>query len=88
MAYDDDFGNKKRKILSARPNVEISELEKLKESNPHDISKFERPYSLGKKESGNIYLLPILPFDVGPNNLFRIFKETIPIAHEPRFPTR
>ena len=27
-------------------------------------------------------MLPLLPFDVGPNNLFRVFKESIPIAYE------
>lgn len=33
-----------------------------------------------QKQSNNRFLLPVLFFDVGPNNLYRLFKETIPIA--------
>ena len=63
-----------------RPNVELSYLQSIPHGHSYDITKFNAPRALAEKIPGDKYLLPILPFDVGPNNLFRIFKESIPIA--------
>ena len=63
-----------------RPNVELAYLQSIPHGHSYDITKFNAPRALAEKIPGDKYLLPILPFDVGPNNLFRIFKESIPIA--------
>ena len=63
-----------------RPNVELLYLQSIPHGHSYDITKFNAPRALAEKIPGDKYLLPILPFDVGPNNLFRIFKESIPIA--------
>jgi hypothetical protein len=53
------------------------DVEVLKENRDihfYSIRKFQRPTIGSPKPPLPKYLLPMLPFDVGPNNLFRAFK--------------
>ena len=56
---------------------DVSELMESRNKQFYSISKFRRPTLSGEKPVLPKYLLPILPFDVGPNNLFRAFKARV-----------
>nr|XP_039273478.1 uncharacterized protein LOC120347527 isoform X1 [Styela clava] len=58
----------------------ISELEKQEYYNEFFKSSAFQSTDRKQKQSNGNFLLPVLFFDVGPNNLYRLFKETIPIA--------
>ena len=70
--------NRKQELLK---DMDIQKLMNDRNRQYYSIAKFRRPTLGGIKESiVGKYLVPVLPFDVGPNNLFRHFKEAIPIA--------
>ena len=51
------------------------------EKSLHSITKYSRPEIPAERKNYNKkFLVPVLPFDVGPNNLFRHFKEAVPFA--------
>ena len=52
----------------------VEDLMKERDRVFYSIKKFKRPTYSKPKPTLPKYLLPILPFDVGPNNLFRTFK--------------
>ena len=67
---------------SARPRIDLDHLRRIKNGRFHDISKYKRPTIVKKLDPTDHFLLPILPIDVGPNNLFRILKQSMPFASE------
>ena len=70
------------RIKSARPQLDLDALRKIKNGKLYNIDAFKRPTIIKKLVPSGSYLLPILPIDVGPNNLFRVFKQSMPIAFE------
>ena len=68
------------RIKSARPQIDLESLRKIKNGKLHSIQMYKRPTVIKKLEPGKSFLLPILPIDVGPNNLFRVFKQSMPIG--------
>jgi hypothetical protein len=70
--------NRQRELLK---DMDIHELMNDRDRQYYSTAKFRRPTLAGIKEPiPGKFLVPVLPFDVGPNNLFRHFKEAIPIA--------
>jgi len=72
------------KKLEPRTDINDSEVSKIQNKNLDELWSHPQcdDSSIKELDSNDKFFLPILYFDVGPNNLFRIFKEAIPIAKE------